>query len=282
MKWLLIVSTAFLLLFSQQAFGQDTYDRQPASSSSRSPSPTPSPQRQPPKTPPSPKLNPRKREDNYSYSYSGADCRVYVFPGVGRETFLLNSLATASISIHEAKAPVRTLGRKAVVGFTESIRTIAGSLVFTIIKNHPLSDINHKDNKNKQPSGMRETNDGLGEVNQLSTLLNPVNLYFIYKAENEQTGAKADMTVKGVRFINEGIVTSINDMVTEVVMQFVAEDVDMFDFKGWKPPNRLQLTPPAPPFSSHSSGFGLTLLPGASGVGELTISHASDTANGSK
>jgi hypothetical protein len=36
------------------------------------------------------------------------------------------------------------------------------------------------------------------------------------------------MWIKGVRFINEGIVTSVNDMVTEVVMQFVAEDVKPF------------------------------------------------------
>ena len=38
------------------------------------------------------------------------------------------------------------------------------------------------------------------------------------------------MWVKGVRFINEGIVTSVNDMVTEVVMQFVAEDVKPFQY----------------------------------------------------
>ena len=45
---------------------------------------------------------------NWTYSYSGADCRVYVSDN--GEVLPLESLATASISIHEAKAPIRTLG----------------------------------------------------------------------------------------------------------------------------------------------------------------------------
>jgi hypothetical protein len=61
-------------------------------------------------------------------------------------------------------------------------------------------------------------------------LLNPVNLYFIYKTETSNKNTQSEMWVKGVRFINEGIVTSVNDMVTEVVMQFVAEDVKPFQY----------------------------------------------------
>lgn len=167
---------------------------------------------------------------NWTYSYSGADCRVYLSENNG-EVILLNSLATASLSVHEAKAPVRALGRKAVSGFTESLRTIAGSLVFLILEDHPLSSV--KDHKvlNKNYSlDNNITSINKGVIRKLSTLLNPVDLYFIYKTEVSSGSEQSEMWIKGVRFINEGIVTSVNDMVTEVVMQFVAEDVKPFQY----------------------------------------------------
>lgn len=163
---------------------------------------------------------------DYHFSYSGADCRVYVSEGNGKVSSLA-SLSTASVSVHEAKAPVRALGRRSVVGFTESIRTIAGSLVFVLVNDHPLAHLENQKIYNKNWSKDRPYN----PLRQLSTLLNPINLYFVYKTEISKQNSQGEMLIKGVRFINEGIVTSVNDMVTEIVMQFVAEDVVPFEEK---------------------------------------------------
>lgn len=178
---------------------------------------------------------------DYHFSYSGADCRVYVSEYSG-ELSSLRSLSTASISVHEAKAPVRTLGRRSVVGFTESIRTIAGSLVFVLVNDNPLGHLISQKETNVNWSN-DEGFDGityrkktfpersavsLSGPQKLSTLLNPIDLYFVYKTEISKQNSQGEMWVKGVRFINEGIVTSVNDMVTEIVMQFVAEDVQPF------------------------------------------------------
>jgi hypothetical protein len=160
---------------------------------------------------------------DYHFSYSGADCRVYASEEDGNVS-LLRSLATASISVHEAKAPVRTLGKRGVVGFTESIRTIAGSLVFIVVNDHPLGHLkDHGKVNNNFSLDMPK-----GQLRKLSTMLNPIDLYFVYKTEISKQNEQGEMWVKGLRFINEGIVTSVNDMVTEVVMQFVAEDVVPF------------------------------------------------------
>lgn len=161
---------------------------------------------------------------DYHFSYSGSDCRVYVSEPESSNVYNLRSLSTASISVHEAKAPVRTLGRRSVVGFTESIRTIAGSLVFIVVNDHPLGGLKDHSKVNKNFSLDRSNN----EVRKLSTMLNPIDLYFVYKTEISKQNEQGEMWVKGLRFVNEGIVTSVNDMVTEVVMQFVAEDVVPF------------------------------------------------------
>jgi hypothetical protein len=166
---------------------------------------------------------------DYHFSYSGADCRVYVSEENGRKVSPLTSLSTASVSVHEAKAPVRALGRRSVVGFTESIRTIAGSLVFVLVNDHPLKDLQNQVEVNENWSNDMPDRATLRyKQKQLSTLLNPIDLYFVYKTEISKQNSHGEMWIKGVRFINEGIVTSVNDMVTEIVMQFVAEDVEPF------------------------------------------------------
>lgn len=168
---------------------------------------------------------------NWTYSYSGSDCRVYIRDESG-EIILLNSLSTASISLHEAKSPVRTLGRRSVVGFTESLRTIAGSLVFVVLEDHPLGNLkSHILENDKNYSKDYKKNYSFDPRRKKVTTLNPVDLYFVYKTETDTNNSGSDMWVTGVRFINEGVVTSVNDMVTEIVMQFVAEDVQPLQYK---------------------------------------------------
>lgn len=169
---------------------------------------------------------------NWTYSYSGSDCRVYI-RDESNEIILLNSLSTASISLHEAKSPVRTLGRRSVVGFTESLRTIAGSLVFVVLEDHPLGNLKSHNSKNKNWSEDHKKNfsSNLNLIRKKATTLNPVDLYFVYKTETDTKNSGSDMWVTGVRFINEGVVTSVNDMVTEIVVQFVAEDIQPLQYK---------------------------------------------------
>jgi hypothetical protein len=195
------------------------------------------------------------------YSYSGADCRAvaYFEDSVGygqpymnpsQEIIPLDSLATISYSIYEAKSPVRRLGDRGVNGYTRGIRTIAGSMVFLVIEDHPLSRLVELGEKSKNWS--RDLNSKghsfrdykQGKKRFISTLLPPFNIGLFYKTEvafryNDKAEAKkakheagyvrsftegAHLVISGIDIISEGMVTSVNDMVTEVTMQFVAQD----------------------------------------------------------
>jgi len=185
-----------------------------------------------------------KTNRNWTYSYSGSDCRVYIRDESG-EIMLLNSLSTASISLHEAKSPVRTLGRRSVVGFTESLRTIAGSLVFVVLEDHPLGNLKShilENDKNYSKDWKKNYSSSYDILRKKATTLNPVDLYFVYKTETDTKNSGSDMWVTGVRFINEGVVTSVNDMVTEIVMQFVAEDMQPLEYKYSEKENKRNRT----------------------------------------
>lgn len=169
-----------------------------------------------------------RNERGYTYSYSGADCRAYCwFPDRTHLVYSLKSLATISLSVHEAKSPVRRLGNRGVSGFTESIRTIAGSMVFTIIEDHPLKDLLNMNYVDEEaPASIDERSI------YSATSLEPINILLKYKTEVDSAkGAGTSIEIMGLRFVNEGEVTSVNDMVTEMIVQFIAEDVKIFDME---------------------------------------------------
>lgn len=196
----------------------------------------------------------------YTYSYSGADCRAYAWfennPGAVKD---LSSLATISISVHEAKAPVRRLGHVGVSGYSKGIRTIAGTIVFLVIEDHPLRTMMEIDPVGKTSNYYYSEDKDKGVDSEygvkLSTMISPFNILLKYQTEvvykekslynfennpfNQlsaesiaerakafnSTPGGASMLLKNIEITGESIVTSVNDMVTEVVVQFVAEDI---------------------------------------------------------
>ena len=220
--------------------------------------------------------------ENWTYSYSGADCRAYANLSNQVDVFKLDALATISISIHEAKSPVRRLGHKSISGFTESLRTIAGSVVFTVVKDHPLKNLLAADGKNNYVSLDEDKGAGSFRGNKISTLLNPIDIYLIYKTEVDKVN-RADLKIKGIRFINEGIVSSVNDMVTEIVMQFVAEDVEEFTLRKESSSSEIQTqTSEESVISKPIITEEDSLRTSSEEVGEVSISKASELANYSK
>lgn len=197
---------------------------------------------------------------NYTYSYSGADCKAYAYFDSNESNLVqLDSLATISISVYEAKAPVRRLGHRGVSGFTKGIRTIAGSMVFLVIEDHPLWKLlnqNKFENSYSLDDNEKEKR-SLTRVNKrkLSSMLEPFNILLFFQTEvteREDTGrtidfiskGRASMLLENIEIISEGIVSSVNDMVTEIQMQFIAKDFGAIEqeemkreVEGIKPPN---------------------------------------------
>ncbi len=212
----------------------------------------------------------------YKYSFSGADARMLVFfPQRTDLIGYLDSVHTLSVSVHEAKQQVRSLGYRGTKGLTRSVRTIAGSLILTVVNDHPLRPLIDQYNRmimdmggdnfdfNPMPFGWSVDRDELGVgnyqdiynfQNRLASLLPPFNILMEFVAEGapvtldstDNTAQRASefselrrrgltssrrvlfpgagLMLQDVEFVDEGFVVSVNDMVTEVTMSYIARD----------------------------------------------------------
>lgn len=263
------------------------------------------------------------------YSYSGADCKVFAYRN-NVEPIFLESVQTISFSIHEPRGRARALGFRGVKGFSRSVREIAGTMIFTVIEDHPLAKLMTKSSGGNYTPGwsVDGVKNGIGNfygnqdykknvsLNRVSTAIPSFNLMLTYATEvisnpetvftKEEVGGNtglapelfdtysnsganvsvgrdafdpdqfnpasqeqvnpngglasyktnsekakasryfensysaklnqfdnfnvsvAGLVLEGIEIITEGIVTSVNDMITEVQVQFVAKNYKEF------------------------------------------------------
>lgn len=160
----------------------------------------------------------------YNYSFSGTDVKAVA--ETESSVFALKSLATISFQVNEQKSPVRRLGRQHVVGFTRSIKTIAGTMVFVILNDHPLKELMPNNNLT-----LRHKDVDPNTLPYHATNILPFNLRLKYKTEHSYELSYAELFIEGIEITSQSIVTSVNDMVTELVVQFLAKDYKEFNFK---------------------------------------------------
>ena len=219
----------------------------------------------------------------YRYSYSGSDSKAWAyFEGMEDTIRPLEAMHTISVSVHEAKGQARALGFRGIKGLARGVRTIAGSIIFTVIEDNPLRPLmdNLRDFEDRSethwPGWSVDRHEiGVGTAfggqlnfsNRIAPLLPPTNILIQYQSEgalwsprgnidvetaayslgnerrwglvnslpiSEQTPGHrmerrisiegAGLLLRGVEFIDEGIVTSINDVVSEVTLSFIATD----------------------------------------------------------
>lgn len=231
------------------------------------------------------------------YSFSGSDARAYTqVSGVEGNTPYrpIDSMHTISVSIHEAKAQVRSLGHKSIKGVTKGIRTIAGSLILTVINDNPLRPFFINDQAaaakfrrggwSLDSASDRGFSSDLTSSVRLASTLFPVDIMILYVTEipnglndlmsknvpedfvadgMKKLSLKADgrdalvvqnapgtvnipqleycrLLIRGVEFIDEGVVTSVNDVVTEVNLSFIAREVVTLDNLKFDPKVEIQ------------------------------------------
>lgn len=162
---------------------------------------------------------------DYPFSFSGTDVEAYIIQG--NYTYKLNSLSTVSFQVNEQKSPVRRLGCVFPVGFTRAIRTIAGTLVLTVLKDHPFAMLNAGERTMLQTSNYHPLTFFL--VGGKKIIQNEeFDLLLTYQSEGNKR-FYSQFKIKGINLISQSMVTSVNDMVTEMVFQFMARDFDDFE-----------------------------------------------------
>jgi hypothetical protein len=211
----------------------------------------------------------------YRYSFSGADAKAYVyFEGMEDTVRQLEALHTISVSVHEAKGQARALGFRGIKGMARGVRTVAGSIILTVIEDNPLRPLmeNLREYERRGaywPGWSVDRHEvGTGSAfggslhfsNRIAPLLPPCNILLKYVSEGSlwsprgEIGTEtiedfldtnpsdeilqrvitrerqalvegAGLMLRNVEFIDEGIVTSVNDVVSEVTLSFIAIDV---------------------------------------------------------
>lgn len=143
-------------------------------------------------------------------SFSGPDMLVHmVFPG--SKAIQIGTGTTVTYSMFREKHQIRTLGRISNKGFTYGPRTIGGTIIFTVINQHFINDL-------KQRVPLLQKYDKIKPDE-----LPPFDIVATFANEYGQT---AKMVIYGVTIIDDGVVLSVEDILTESTMTYMARDID--------------------------------------------------------
>lgn len=123
----------------------------------------------------------------------------------------LGELQTISCSIYREKVPVKGLGFDGVRGHSRGYVHVAGTMIFTVFYDSVLNEI--VDNE-----AITGSQFSYKRIDQLP----PLNLAIYFGSES---GQNSKMFIWGVEFMNEGQVMSIQDLITENSVNYVAQDI---------------------------------------------------------
>lgn len=149
-------------------------------------------------------------------SFSGCDMRAIVHSD-GQSPVTFGNLSTLTYSIHRERFPVRGCGSTYPRGFTAGPRTLAGTMVFTIFDRYALWNV--AQSKAKLDVGLGERGYSL-----LGDQMAPFDVSCVFVNEY---GHQAQLNIYGIRLVDESQTMSINDIFTESVHSYVAEDIDV-------------------------------------------------------
>lgn len=155
--------------------------------------------------------------DSASAMYTGADCRLMIEAAEAasdgkRYAKQLLEATTITVSVHREVAPVRAGGYINPKGFALGKRTIAGTLIMTQgVVDAFLSFLQAV----MITDGSKDTT--FTKVDQLP----PFNITMIFTNE---AGYASQRKLFGVKFVTDGVVYSIQDMLTEQTVTWMATD----------------------------------------------------------
>jgi hypothetical protein len=178
-------------------------------------------------------------------TYSGADIVATIgIPGLATKT--IGELQTISYSTHRVVNPVRSLGRINAAGFVRGPRTIGGSLIFTVFNQALIQrfqgELFREYNKLQSITGIKQNEDkkSVNNTNQMyqsftatrrrvrrpdRMLIDEMPPFNVTISFANEFGSRSVLQILGIIVFKEGQVMSIEDIMTESTMQFIAQEV---------------------------------------------------------
>lgn len=150
----------------------------------------------------------------------------------------VQTLQTLSWQIHADKRPVKASGHRSPKAWVTGPRMVAGSMIFTVMDGHPLNKLirlvnlmyaplpnsngaNGQDAWLKDPAAFVQ-----GDMSFRAAAIDqipPLNCQII--GVNE-AGDSVSASIYGIEFMNDGCVLSVQDILTENTVTWVAQDFD--------------------------------------------------------
>ena len=178
-------------------------------------------------------------------SFSGADITAVAY--VHGRLKVLGELQTITYSVHREKSAVTLLGRINPVSFTRGLRTIAGTLVFTVFNKEVLDELIDVYADDALDKGFS------------SILLDQIPPFDITIQFMNEDGYLSSLVIYGVEIVDEGQTMSINDLIIENIKSYKARDIDLMYRKDggvWTPGRKFS---PSAKFEALSPLRGSTI-----------------------
>lgn len=151
----------------------------------------------------------RGDERKTANSYAGTDISASLT--YGGSVYSIPGLQTVTLSSHTARVPIRPIGMRGPRGFATGSSTYAGTIIMVMDKEDPLITL---------------MKSGSSEIIRLSpTRLPPFNVILTY--QNEYNQEYSVSRIWNARIVDHGQTASVNDLITEMVYQYIAEDYDV-------------------------------------------------------
>lgn len=157
-------------------------------------------------------LNLGNQISKYYKSFSGTDTLAFIMMP-GSSPVVIGSLTTISYSMYRNKKPVINIGRTNINGVTRGSRIFAGTMIFTLINQHWLKEL-------------QEQLDWLKGYDELK--VDELPLFDIMIVSANEYGNAVSMYIYGIDFTDEAQTISVEDLFTENVFSFIARDISNF------------------------------------------------------
>lgn len=152
-----------------------------------------------------------KLSHKFYETFSGTDTIAFIMlPNTA--PIVLGTLTTLSYSTYREKKPVNILGKINVNGYTRGVRTVAGTMIFTLINQHWVNELV------KEVKSLESFHSIKGDE---------LPLFDIMLISANEYGSVVKGFIYGVDIIGDGGVISVEDMFSENTINYVARDIDL-------------------------------------------------------
>lgn len=162
------------------------------------------------------KFNETKYDKNLMTSFSGVDTKMSISFRGGAPVYI-GEAQTVTYSLFRPTEPVYVLGDSRPHGFVKGQRTVAGSIIFTVFDRNILLNAFYNAYANHGDKGVMSKE-------YLTDELPPFDIHLTFMNEY---GLSAALVIYGCHIPSEGQVHSVEDMITENTIQYVARDITL-------------------------------------------------------